>query len=715
VRELSTTLAQEAAAAQARAAAAAADRQLLDRLAEIRSQRGDEFSKADTDADYTRAFREYGIDVEALDPAEAAARIRSRPPAVALAMGTALDDWALDRRQRKLPLASWQRLLQVARAADPDPWRDRLRAILGSKDLSGLGRLMDEARPSLLPLPSVQLLGQAMLEAGEAKQAAALLGAVREQHPGDVWVNYGLAQALRAQQPPKLAEAIRYYTAAQALRPEIGHALGHALELDGRRDEAIAVFRQLTQLRPGNARHHNCLGSTLHRQGRLEAAEAAYRNAIKLDPKLAISHRNLGILLEDQGQLEKAKLEYLEAIKLDPKDASPHYNLGNVLHKQGRLEEAKAEYQNAIALDPKLVQPLNGLGRVLYGQGRLEEAKAAFQKAIALDPKDARARTSLGVVLHDQGQLEEAKAEYEKAINLDPKLALPHHSLGMVLNTQGRLEEAKAEYEKAIKLDPKNAYPYNGLGNVLYKQGRLEEAEAEYRKAIARDSKHARPHNNLGNVLYMQGQLEAAKAEYQKARDLGDQGAAERMRLCDRLLPLARKLPAVLKGEIKLRSAAERLEFADLCMRPFQQRYGDATRLYAEAFAADPKLADDLNSWNRYIAACAAALAAAGQGKDSIQPDDKEKARLRGQALEWLQADLALWSKLAQSGQPQDRARVLKTLRRWQQDSDLASVRDMNALAKLAQAERDAWRKLWAAVDALLAKAGASQSQAEKP
>jgi serine/threonine-protein kinase len=579
VQDLRTTLEQEAAAAQTRAAAAAADRQMLDRLAEIRSQRGDEYSKADTDADYARAFRDYGIEVEALDPQEAAARIRARPPAVALAMAAALDDWALHWRRPKPPAADWQRLLQVARAADPDAWRDRLRATLGSKDLPGLRRLMDEARPALLPLPSVQLLGRAMLQAGDATRAVALLGAVREQHPGDVWINYDLAQALRAQQPPQLTEALRYYTAAQALRPEVGHALGHALEEAGRRDEATAVFRQLTQLRPGNALHHYCLGGALSKQG----------------------------------------------------------------------------------------------------------------------------------------QVEEAKVEYRKASELAPKSGVAHDGLGHVLHVQGRLEEAKVEYRKAIELDPKDAYAHSCLGSALYDQGRLEEAKAEYRKAIELDPKFAHPHYGLGNVLHDQGPLEEAKVEFHKAMALGYQGAAERIRHCDRLLILTQQLPAVLKGEIKLRSAAERLEFAGLYVRPFQKRYGEATRLYAEAFAADPKLADDLTRGNRYDAACAAALTAAGQGKDPAPPNEKERVRLRGQALEWLQADLALWSKQAQSAQPQDRATVLKTLCHWQQDPDLASVRDANALAKLAPAERETWRKLWAAVDTLLTKTATPAPPVKKP
>jgi hypothetical protein len=55
---------------------------------------------------------------------------------------------------------------------------------------------------------------------------------------------------------------------------------------------------------------------------------------------------------------------------------------------------------------------------------------------------------------------------------------------------------------------------------------------------------------------------------------------------------------------------------------------------------------------------------------------------------------------------PADRALIAKKMRHWQQDSDLAGVRDAGALAKLPQAEQEDWRKLWADVKALRQKAG---------
>jgi serine/threonine-protein kinase len=87
---------------------------------------------------------------------------------------------------------------------------------------------------------------------------------------------------------------------------------------------------------------------------------------------------------------------------------------------------------------------------------------------------------------------------------------------------------------------------------------------------------------------------------------------------------------------------------------------------------------------------------------DDPAPDEAAKAKLRAQALAWLKAELDAWSKILDSDDPKARAAVAPTLRHWQQDPDLAGVRDPEALADLPDEERQAWQALWADVDALL-------------
>ena len=293
VENLAAELAVERQQAEAAARAADRDRRLLDRLVDIRIAEADDRGGWSTDAAYADAFREAGLDVAALPADEAAKRIRARPPEVATALATAVDDWAAIRRDRKKNRAGAAALSALASAADPDPGALGLRRALDLPDqaarLEALRRLAkDRAVRDAGPI-SLDLLGRALKDAGDPAGAEAVLRRAQQRHPGDVWINYDLARALE-----KLArrdEAIRYYTAARSLRPETAHELAHALGDKGERDEEIAIFEDLRRLRPNSGRHLGCLGRALWNQGRsqeaaavLEAAAAANREAVRKRP-----------------------------------------------------------------------------------------------------------------------------------------------------------------------------------------------------------------------------------------------------------------------------------------------------------------------------------------------------------------------------------------------------------------------------------------------
>jgi WD40 repeat protein len=150
-------------------------------------------------------------------------------------------------------------------------------------------------------------------------------------------------------------------------------------------------------------------------------------------------------------------------------------------------------------------------------------------------------------------------------------------------------------------------------------------------------------------------------------------------------------------------SNAERIETAAIAHG--LKRFGLAVRLRALALESDPKLGDDRQAQHRYNAARAAALAAAGVGEDEPPLDDAAKAKLRGQALDWLKTELTVWATQLASSPPPERPFIVQTLTHWQKDNDLASIRDGGTLAGLPAPEQRAFTQLWAEVAALLKKA----------
>jgi hypothetical protein len=219
----------------------------------------------------------------------------------------------------------------------------------------------------------------------------------------------------------------------------------------------------------------------------------------------------------------------------------------------------------------------------------------------------------------------------------------------------------------------------------------------------------------LSQALLAQGEFTKARAATQQALQLLPQGhplrphATRLLQDCQRLLDLERRLPALLAGDEQPMDTAEQLALADLCQR-FKKRYAAAARFYADAFAAKPKLTPAQQVFFRYNAACAAVLAAAGRGEDASNLEGKEQRRLRQQALAWLQENRKEYTGQLDDLNAKQRADLQKTLQHWQQDADLASVRDADALTKLLEAERAAWQQLWAEVETLRQKAAAANS-----
>jgi serine/threonine-protein kinase len=268
IRALARDVSQAAAAAQN-------DQKLLGKLVEIRSANADEPDGSITDANYAEAFREAGIDIATLTPAEAGAKIHARPMAVKVALAVALDDWVAVRRTRRGDQAGSLRFTEVARLADPDPWHNRLREVIqnsqGPDRLRNLKDLTKSARTDELPAVSLNLLGANLRDLGDPAGAEAVLRNALRRYPSDVWLNYDLARCLERLE--RSEEAIRYYMAARVLRPETAHSLAHALKREGETNRAIAVYEDLARLRPKQSRHLTCLGKALQGRGRSQEAK----------------------------------------------------------------------------------------------------------------------------------------------------------------------------------------------------------------------------------------------------------------------------------------------------------------------------------------------------------------------------------------------------------------------------------------------------------
>jgi serine/threonine protein kinase/Flp pilus assembly protein TadD len=609
--------------------------------------RNDSFDFSGMPDEFGKAFRAYGIDVALLESDEAVtlvqrSAIRNHLVA-ALFMWTArLSKWW----QEETPEAEklFKLVVQTAR-----PLERRLFETILFGDPDEIERVLLNAHAAeQAPLIIVELAGHFIPGAGLRSQKSAsssgveFLRRVQAHYPANFWINHYLAMELEHLQPPRLEDAVGFYRAAVALRPES----------------------------PGT---HLNLAFALSELGRQDEAVIALRKAIELKPNYASAHCQLGKVLSDKGLLDEAITELRTAIELNPDDSAAHTNLGANLLVKGMLDEAITE----------------------------------CRKAIELEPDNAEALTNLGAMLHQEGKKDEAIDVYRRAIVLKPDLAMAHSNLGSSLQEKGKLDEAITEFRKAIELEPNLELAHNGLGSTLAHKGLLDEATPEIRKAIELKPDYAEAHVNLGAYLVAQGHFADGLSARKRGHELGSKQpgwkypSARWVREAEFMVELDAKLPKILKGEAQPTDVAERIGVAQVCQTEVKKLYLTAFRFYVDAFAAQPQLADDFERQLRYGAACAAALAGCGEGNDADQTDDKERARLRRQALDWLRADLAAYRQLLDKEPDKARRLVVERMVWWQQDKDFAGVRAPEALAKLPEAERAEWTKLWQDVAAL--------------
>jgi tetratricopeptide (TPR) repeat protein/serine/threonine protein kinase len=582
-------------------------------------------------------------------------------------------------------------------------------------------------------------LGNALGKKGKVEEAIACHRKAIALDPDDPGALTNLGVALH--EKGKVDEAIACYRKAIALDSDYALAhtnLGAAWRDKGKVDEAIACCRKAIELDPEDAGAHNHLGLALEHEGKAEEAMACYRKAIQLEPRFALPHINLGVALYGKRKVDEAVACFRKAIELEPTNATAHNNLGKAWRDKGKVDQAIACCRKAIELDPRFAAAHHNLGLALQDRGKVDEAIACFRKAIDLNPRFARAHASLGVTLYATGKVDEAIACFRKAVELEPSHAVAHYNLGKVLKARGKVDEAIACYRRAVELDPENSMAHNNLGSALHATGKLDEAVACFRRAVELDSRDALAHNNLGTALKAQGKLDEAIACYRKAIELEPKHAsayaalgqalmrqgkfvesqeflrrglellppgqplreltASWARLCRQRLAADAKLTEYLTGKGAPADPAAQVQVADLAQQSYRRLYLASARLYRDAFARQPTLADA----HRYDAACAAALAGTGQGKDAGEVDDRQRAYWRQQALDWLLVEFAVRS--AQAKTAAGRTVVREQLGHWLKDPDLAAVRDEPSLAKLPEKEREAWRKSWADVAALLRK-----------
>jgi tetratricopeptide (TPR) repeat protein len=460
-----------------------------------RQQHSELLSGREQDARFAMAFREFGIDIEALEPEESAARIGRTW--ISPALVHALDEWAAIRKRALGDTdAFWKKLVEIARQADLDRWRCHFRQAILLQDRPALEQLAESVPIREVPPATVYLLGHALKELGASDKAMAVLKEGQRRHPEDFWLNDALGWlSVDAIHPPRYNDALRYYTAALAARPQsvrAHRALADVLMQMNALDEAIAEYSRVTELNAELAAAGYRLptprewdfaagvnfettqlarenAAVLHSRGRAhgrlnewDKAVADYSKAIELQPQNAAAWNNRADAYIQLHQYEKAIADFSKAIELAPKVGFPWTNRGLVYYRLGNWDNALHDLSKGLELEPDAASAQNYLAWFLATcpETRLRDPQRAVQlagKAVRAEPENGKYRTTLGAALYRIGNYKGAAAALQAAEKLLQGAAGFNLWLGRALffqaMTQQRLgngKEAHQTYDRSL-------------------------------------------------------------------------------------------------------------------------------------------------------------------------------------------------------------------------------------------------------------------------
>ena len=484
---------------------------------------------------YKQVFLDFGIDVEALDEEEAARRIRESGIAEELARG--LGGWAAwSQGFHGKGCAEWQRFLRIARAADPDPWRDRLRKAVEDGDRAELRRVATELDPREVSPKTLAFLAGSLQRVGEP--TGGIYRKARRLYPDD---------------------------------PSIHRAHWHLR----------SVVTDLA-LRPESARALRKVSGRWWGKGRNDLHLAYAREAIRKDPQMPSGHNMLGIALHNRRDVEGARRAYERVIELDPYASYPYNNIAGTYDTASDYERMIELYREALRLGPNSDAAWKGLALTLdWGAGDPTGSIAARRELIRLQsrrwnltPADQHAqigRTFL-IQLRDP---ERAASEFREAIRLRPGWGLPRASLGHALWRQGRHAEALGSLGAAFELAVGDLPARNGacerILETLTEQGPslmpdpdLAAAfESFFSTASRARAAAADPHPLTRKILHTALSLLAEAGDPGRALELSGQELEENGRGDAESLGLvARTLLAAGRGREAIRTLEEATELA---------------------------------------------------------------------------------------------------------------------------------------------------------
>jgi len=328
------------------------------------------------------------------------------------------------------------------------------------KGMLQVGRELKESKPREIEVTEAYVLGKLAVQAELEEDAVffyELTMSMLNQPAFNVYTELGgflLDQKKYAQAAEVFRKAADHPAFEQA-RWILLYYLTHALELDGKTDEALKANQEARGSQPDNARLHFQQAWIYYHAQRWDEAEPIlkeiitdYKGEAENEEYVRDSQFSLSNLYVQRGEFERGEQVLQDVLKEAPDDPQANNDLGYLWADRSKnLPEARAMIEKALKEEPENHAYLDSMGWVLYRLGEYAEARTYLEKATqSKNGEDSTVFDHLGDVLDKLDMKTEAVTAWKKALELEKAKAKPDEEL--VKKVEAKLPAETAAGEK---------------------------------------------------------------------------------------------------------------------------------------------------------------------------------------------------------------------------------------------------------------------------
>ena len=292
--------------------------------------------------------------------------------------------------------------------------------------------------------------------------------------------------------------------------------------LQGRRDDANAIYTHLIEVDGANAREYytNIARSYLEVMDFAAATDAA-RQAIAHSPRNPEGHQMLALIAKQAGNYQTAIDSFKQAIRLRPESTNIRSELAQIYKLSGNPRQALEQYWRCWELSGSIsdklafVKPLSELYYDLGRRGELEEKLKQMSKT---NTSDIGAVVALANLYQMEGDLPNARFQLARALDRkrdNPDLLAQLVKISLDL---GDTQDALTYQQRLVKAQP-NPMHRQRLGELLFDVGREQEAIQAWTKLLHTKNQPFDAEIKLATLLIQHGLLDEAISVLDRAAE----------------------------------------------------------------------------------------------------------------------------------------------------------------------------------------------------